>query len=107
MEKIYVFWFRRDLRLHDNHALFQALKSGNPVLPIFIFDTEILGKLNDKKDARVSFIYHEIQKIKAKLEKSGSSLFVFHGKPVDAFKKLTDEFDIQAVFANKDYEPYA
>jgi deoxyribodipyrimidine photo-lyase len=106
-EKINVFWFRRDLRLHDNHALYHALKSGNPVLPIFIFDTEILEKLNDKKDARVFFIYTEIQKIKTELEKSGSSLFVFHDKPVDTFKKLTDEFDIQAVFANKDYEPYA
>jgi deoxyribodipyrimidine photo-lyase len=95
------------LRFHDNHALYQALNSGLPVLPIFIFDTEILEKLNDKRDARVSFIYAEIQKIKKELEKSGSSLFVFHGKPADAFKKLIDEFDIQAVYANKDYEPYA
>jgi deoxyribodipyrimidine photo-lyase len=106
-ERINVFWFRRDLRFHDNHALYQALNSGLPVLPIFIFDTEILEKLNDKRDARVSFIYAEIQKIKKELEKSGSSLFVFHGKPADAFKKLIDEFDIQAVYANKDYEPYA
>jgi deoxyribodipyrimidine photo-lyase len=105
--KINIFWFRRDLRLHDNHALYQALNSGHPVLPVFIFDTEILGKLHTKNDARVSFIYAEIQKMKTKLEKSGSSLFVFHDKPVDAFKKLTDEFEIQAVYANKDYEPYA
>jgi deoxyribodipyrimidine photo-lyase len=106
-EKINIFWFRRDLRLHDNHALYEALSSGYPVLPIFIFDTEILGKLNTKNDARVSFIYAEIQKMKSDLEKSGNSSKVLHDKPLDSFKTLTEQFEIQAVFANKDYEPYA
>ncbi|WP_372948643.1 cryptochrome/photolyase family protein [Mariniphaga sp.] len=105
--KINLFWFRRDLRLHDNHALYQALNSGHAVLPVFIFDTEILGKLNAKTDARVSFIFAEIQKIKKELEKNGSSLKIFHTKPSDAFQKLTEQFEIQTVFANKDYEPYA
>jgi deoxyribodipyrimidine photo-lyase len=107
MEKINIFWFRRDLRLHDNHALFRALKSDHPVLPVFIFDTEILGKLTDKKDARVSFIYAEIQKMKTELKKNGRSLKVFHTKPIDAFRELTHQYEIHAVFANKDYEPYA
>ncbi|HDR51803.1 MAG TPA: deoxyribodipyrimidine photo-lyase, partial [Mariniphaga anaerophila] len=107
MEKINVFWFRRDLRLYDNHALFQALKSGYPVLPVFIFDKEILDKLNSKTDARVSFIYAEIQKMKTELERNGSSLKIFHTKPSDAFRELTEKYEIQAVFANKDYEPYA
>jgi deoxyribodipyrimidine photo-lyase len=106
-EKISIFWFRRDLRLFDNHALFRALKSGNRVLPVFIFDTEILEKLNAKNDARVSFIFAEIERIKTKLEKLGSSLKVFHAKPVDAFRELSEQFEIKAVFANKDYEPYA
>lgn len=75
MEKLVVFWFRRDLRLCDNHALFQALNSGHPVLPVFIFDTEILGKLSSMSDARVSFIYAEIERIKTALEKLGSSAF--------------------------------
>ena len=44
-ETVNIFWFRRDLRLDDNHALFEALKGNDPVLPIFIFDTEILEKL--------------------------------------------------------------
>lgn len=105
--KVNIFWFRRDLRLLDNHALFQALNAKNPVVPVFIFDTEILDKLNSKTDARVSFIYAEIQKIKAQLEKLGSSLNVFHSTPRETFEKLTHEFDVQAVFANKDYEPYA
>ncbi len=106
-EKISVFWFRRDLRLHDNHALFRALISGNPVLPVFIFDTEILDRLSTKTDARISFIYAEIQKIKTELEKLGSSLKIFYTKPSGAFRDLTDQYQIQSVFANKDYEPYA
>ncbi|MBW6535871.1 MAG: DNA photolyase family protein [Mariniphaga sp.] len=105
--KISVFWFRRDLRLHDNHALYQALKSGRPVLPVFIFDTTILNRLSSKTDARVSFIFTKIQKIKTELENFGSSLKIFHAKPTDAFRELTEQFEIQAVFANKDYEPSA
>ncbi len=76
------------VRLHDNHGLFQALKSGLPVLPVFIFDTEILGKLSSKTDARVSFIYAEIVKLKAAIEKAGSSLRIFHSTPIEVFEKL-------------------
>ncbi len=107
MKKISVFWFRRDLRLNDNHGLFQALNAVLPVLPVFIFDTGILDTLSDKKDARVSFIFSEIQKIKAEIEKAGSSLLVFHGKPLEVFQKLVNEYEIHAVYTNKDYEPYA
>lgn len=107
MEKAAIFWFRRDLRLHDNHGLWQALKSGLPVLPVFIFDTEILGKLSSGDDARVSFIYAEVKKLKEELEKKGSSLWVFHGKPLAAFRKLFRGIKVEAVFTNKDYEPYS
>jgi deoxyribodipyrimidine photo-lyase len=106
-QKITVFWFRRDLRLTDNTGLFHALKSGLPVLPVFIFDTEILDKLNSKNDARVPFIYNQLQIINSEIEKLGSSLKVLHGKPLEAFHKLTGEFEIAAVYTNNDYEPYA
>jgi deoxyribodipyrimidine photo-lyase len=106
-QKISIFWFRRDLRLTDNTALFHALKSGVPVLPIFIFDTNILEKLNAKNDSRVSFIHAEISKINNELMKNGSSLKVLHGKPLDTFQKLMEEYEIEAVFTNRDYEPYA
>ncbi len=105
-EKINIFWFRRDLRLNDNHALFMALKSGLPVLPIFIFDTEILDKLEQKADARVTFIHEQIQNIKKKLEEFGASLKVFYSTPEKAFAEIVDSFKINAVFTNKDYEPY-
>jgi deoxyribodipyrimidine photo-lyase len=106
-QKIAVFWFRRDLRLTDNTGLFHALKSGLPVLPVFIFDSEILDKLNSKNDARVTFIYNQLQIINSEIEKHGSSLKVLHGKPLEAFQKLTGEFEVAAVYTNNDYEPYA
>jgi deoxyribodipyrimidine photo-lyase len=105
-KKINIFWFRRDLRLNDNHGLFKALSGGLPVLPIFIFDTEILNKLDAKKDARVNFIHTSIRKIKSELEKNGSSIKIFHCNPMQAFHKLLDEFEINAVYTNNDYEPY-
>ncbi len=105
--KIAIFWFRRDLRLNDNTGLFHALKSGLPVLPVFIFDTTILEKLSSKSDARVSFIYAEIEKINFELLKFGSSLKVMHDNPLAAFQKLSVEFEIAAVYTNTDYEPYA
>ncbi len=106
IQKIVVFWFRRDLRINDNHGFYQALSSDLPVLPIFIFDTEILNKVPSKTDARVTFIYNEVQKLKAVFEKKQSSLNVFYGKPLDSFEQLVKDFEIIKVFANKDYEPY-
>ena len=106
-EKISVFWFRRDLRLEDNATLWQALKSGNRILPIFIYDKNILDKLEDKKDARVLFIHQEITRLKKELEKFGSSLEVFYSTPLKTYKALITQYDIIEVFANRDYEPYA
>lgn len=104
---INVFWFRRDLRLTDNAGLFHALNSGKPVLPIFIFDKNILEKLEDKKDKRVSFIYSTIENLQQTLVHAGSSLNVYYGTPLEVFKKLIDEYEIEKVFTNHDYEPYA
>lgn len=106
-QKLTLFWFRRDLRLHDNAALDAALSGDNPVLPVFIFDTGILNKLPSGKDARVLFIHRELHELKNQLELLGSSLLVFHGTPIEAFTYFTQRFDnIDMVFANRDYEPY-
>lgn len=101
-----VFWFRRDLRLDDNKGLFEALNSGLDVLPIFIFDKNILDEL-PKDDARVSFIHELLQKINAGLEEKGKSLAVFYGEPAAIFSRLAQEHKIQKVYTNHDYEPYA
>lgn len=107
-EKIALFWFRRDLRIHDNPALFAALNSGLQVLPVFIFDKGILDKLHNRKDARVLFIHQELKKLKGLLEERGSSLWVYHGDPEEAFRWFLQQFPgVQSVFANRDYEPYA
>jgi deoxyribodipyrimidine photo-lyase len=101
-----VFWFRRDLRLEDNTALNLALSSGLPVLTIFIFDVNILGELSSD-DARVSFIYDRLQSINKKLNKLGSSVKIFIGEPVRIWREIILQFEIQNVYINKDYEPYA
>ena len=103
---INIFWFRRDLRLQDNAGLYHALKSDNPVLPIFIFDKKILDYLEDSDDARVTFLHDTLTELKAELEALGSTLLVFYGNPIDVFKKITAEYSIQKVFTNHDYEPY-
>ena len=105
--KVNIFWMRRDLRLQDNVALFYSCQSDVPVLPLFIFDTNILGDLQDKDDARVTFIYDSIKTIKQQLEKWGSSMLVLIGDPVELWKQIVVEYQINAVYTNRDYEPYA
>lgn len=102
-----IFWFRRDLRLDDNAGLYHALKSGKPVLPVFIFDRDILDALEDKDDARVTFIYQTIDDINSELKKHGSSLLVLHDKAGHAWDKLLKEYNITSVYTNHDYEPDA
>ena len=106
-EKITLFWFRRDLRLDDNAGLYYALKDKYPVLPLFIFDNEILDDLEDKKDARVEFIHNQVSNIHQQLKDKGTSILVKHGKPFDVFKEVLGKYNIGAVFTNRDYEPYA
>lgn len=102
-----IFWFRRDLRLHDNAGLYHALKGPHPVLPLFIFDRDILDDLPDKRDARVTFIHQTLSGLKAELASMGSSMLIRYGKPEEIWADLLQEFSIGAVYTNRDYEPYA
>ena len=103
--EITIFWFRRDLRLTDNHGLYRALDISKNVLPIFIFDIEILSQLENKEDKRVDFIFQTLLTINQYLEKKGKSIKIFHGKPLEIFKKLANDYLIENVFCNEDYEP--
>lgn len=105
-EQISIFWFRRDLRLNDNHGLLKALQSGLKVIPIFIFDKNILDKLQDKNDKRVNFIYQQIKSIKSKLNSHDSDLQVFYGNPEDIWNELIKEHNVKALYFNHDYEKY-
>lgn len=104
---IVIFWFRRDLRIEDNHGLYQALKSGMPTLPIFIFDTNILQQLDNKVDKRVDLIWQMLNNLQSEFLKFDSSLRIEHGKPIEIFSKLLTEYNLNAVYTNTDYEPYA
>lgn len=105
-EKIIIFWFRRDLRLDDNAGLYRALKKGLPVLLIFIFDKNILEKLKPQ-DTRVQFIHQEVTRLKEELMALKSNLNVYYSSPELVFDQLTTQYDIEEVWTNRDYEPYA
>jgi deoxyribodipyrimidine photo-lyase len=103
MTPISVFWFRRDLRVHDNHGFFQALQGKYPVLPLFIFDRHILDDLEDRDDARLGFIHRQIEALK----QTCGALHAEYGFPLEIWQKLLDTLPIQTVYTNRDYEPYA
>ena len=107
MKKITLCWFRRDLRTDDHTALFYALQQEKEVLPLFIFDKNILEHLEEKADARVQFIHRKINELKSFFEQKGSSLLIKYGRPEEVYADLLSEFDIQGVYTNRDYEPYA
>ena len=102
-----IFWFRRDLRLDDNAGLYHALKVGTPVVPIFIFDRNILDELKDRTDRRVQFIHQALQQIQKHLISIGSTLDVRYGSPAEIWKQLIKDYTIANVYLNHDYEPYA
>ena len=106
MEKFNIFWFRRDLRVHDNRGLYEALNGSNRVIPIFIYDTEITDKLK-KEDPRLTFIENALGGINNAMKRNRCTTGIYRGTPKAIFKKLIREFPIENVIANHDYEPYA
>jgi deoxyribodipyrimidine photo-lyase len=107
MEQINVFWHRRDLRADDNAGLYYALKQQKNVLPVFIYDTDILDELGDKTDARVSFIHQSVEQLGALYATQGSGLHTFKGRPAEVFAALARQYKIGTIYCNEDYEPYA
>ena len=105
-QPITIFWFRRDLRLQDNHGLFQALSFGLPVWPIFIFDKNILDDLADSYDLRVQFIYQTLLDINKTLKNYNKGINIYYGDPSQIFQHLITVYSVKCVFANEDYEPY-
>lgn len=105
--QVVLMWFRRDLRLHDNAALYHALKSGLPVVPVFIFDRNILDELGAKDDRRVEFIHLALQVMQHQLVAMGGSMDVRYGYPEEVFRQLMQDYKVEKIFTNHDYEPYA
>lgn len=106
MQKVSIFWFRRDLRFDDNVGLYELQQQASNILPVFIFDSEILDELNSN-DPRVQFIHDELSKLNDQLIQSGKSFLILKGRPEDVWKKLIHDYNIERVYCNKDYEPYA
>jgi deoxyribodipyrimidine photo-lyase len=106
-QEISVCWLRRDLRTEDNAALYHALKSDYPVLLLFIFDTKILSKLQNKQDARVTFIFDTLQELNSQLSEFNASILIKHGSTAQAWTEVLDRYTVKQVYANHDYEPYA
>lgn len=105
-QAIAIHWFRRDLRLEDNHGLFEALRGELPVLPLFIFDTEILDKLDDKADRRVDFIHRSLAGMRSRTAEHGSSMLVEHGSPLEIWKRILERYNVRHVTTNHDHEAY-
>lgn len=106
-KEVTICWFRRNLRIEDNTSFYHALKSGFPVIPVFIFDKEILSTLSTIEDRRVDFIYRTLKHLNEKFQNHGSSFFIVHDKPLDAFKEICEKFSVKEVHTDHDYEPYA
>ena len=102
-----IHWFRRDLRWNDNRALHAALSSGHSVLLLFVFDENILQHLEDKQDARVTFLHNRMSVLQKEAKTMGSDIYVAHGTPHDVLLELIAKLDVRGVYANEDYEPYA
>ena len=101
-----MFWFRRDLRLDDNVGLYHAIKNETKVVSIFIFDVDILNRL-PKEDSRVCFLHQQIEELNQQLAESNKKIHVYHGKPIDIFRKILSANAVHAVYTNRDYEPYS
>lgn len=104
--KVNIMWFRRDLRVTDNAALYHALRSDLPVVPVFIFDRNILSQL-ERTDRRVTFIYDAVAEMQRGIAKAGSCIDIYHDTPTGAFTEILGKYDVNAVYTNRDYEPYA
>jgi deoxyribodipyrimidine photo-lyase len=100
-------WFRRDLRVNDNAALYAALKAARRVHAVFVFDTDILEALPDRADRRVEFIWHSVAALKAELEMHGGTLHLLHGSARSLIPKFAAQVGAEAVFAGRDYAPFA
>ncbi len=110
-QKLSLFWLRRDLRFEDNvglyYALYDAKQNGHQVLPVFIFDTNILDRLEDKLDRRVDFIHRTLTAMQNTLLAKGKTLQVLHGNPLEVFDEWIKQYEIISVYTNHDYEPQA
>lgn len=101
-----IHWFRRDLRLRDNIALHHACEGDAPVIALFIFDPDLLQ--SERVGApRLKFLLDALQSLDERLKGYDTRLLVRHGQPANVLQHLISETDAKALYANRDYSPYA
>ena len=103
-----IWWVRRDLRLHDNRALHEALACSGRVVPLFILDPAILESVSHRKSLRrVSFLFHGLRALDKDLRAKGGRLFVRRGSPARVLSGVIQESGAAMICAEEDYSPYA
>ena len=103
--KTLIVWLRRDLRVHDNAALHEACQQAEQVIPLFVFDPDILGR-EDTGAARVEFLLDALRVLDANLQKCGGRLVVRRGKVPEEIVRAVDDFGADGVFHQREYEPF-
>jgi len=99
-------WFRRDLRLRDHRALWNASRRSHDIVGVFVFDTHILSKL-PRHDQRVTFLVEALKSLQEDLQSRNAQIIVLHGDPIREIPKAVQKLKVQALFFNEDFESYA
>jgi len=103
-----LFIFRRDLRIIDNIGLLDACSKCSKVYTVFIFTPEqVTGANKFKSNNAVQFMIESLQDLASSISKKGGHLYTFYGKNDAIIKQLVTGLDIDGIFFNKDYSPYA
>ena len=106
MTRPIIVWFRRDLRTDDHPALYHASRTGAQVIPLFIFDTELIGML-PCDGAAFNFQAQALSSLGTEVSGLGGKLVTRSGRPLSVHRSLIQEVRPFALYYNRDYEPYA
>lgn len=102
-----LFIFHRDLRIQDNTGLIEACKQSEEVIPCFIFDPKQVEKNTYKSEKIIQFMVESLFELDDDLKKRKARLYFFYGETVSIVEKLIKQEQIDAVFSNRDYTPFA
>lgn len=105
MYMVNIFWFRRDLRVDDNHGLYKALTSGIPVVAVYIIDPDSM-ETEETNPIRTTFVRNALIMLHQKLIEFGSGLHIIQDSPLNAFTQILQQYNVKAVYANHEYEPH-
>jgi deoxyribodipyrimidine photo-lyase len=102
-------WFRNDLRVQDNHSLFQACRQQGKVIAVYFFDPRQFAKtkygFKKTEKFRARFLLETVQDLKNNLDRKNIPLLVFHDTPENGLPKLIADYDITTVFSQKEWTP--